>query len=224
MHPPQNPPYGGPPQQPGQYGGGPPQQPGAHPGPYAAPYAPQQQQPSPQWPQQQPAPAPQWPQQQPDPYGGHHQQQGYHQQQHGYQQHGAAYSVQCRFCGCVPAAETTFRGHRGMIIMMSFLHMKGPFCRDCGLSVFRDMTAKTLIGGWWGYLSFAITPFTVLINLVRRGKVAGLGPPMPPPDGSEHGTPADPGPPLMTRPMAIIGAGIPLFLFFLLILVSVAGR
>lgn len=195
MQPPQNPPYGGPPQQP--------------------------------WPQQQPAPAPQWPQQQPAPYGGYQQQQhGYQQpgyQQHGYQQQHAAYGVQCRFCGCVPAAETTFRGHRGMIIMMSFLHMKGPFCRDCGLSVFRDMTAKTLIGGWWGYLSFAITPFTVLINLARRGKVANLAPPMPPPDGSEHGTPADPGPPLMTRPIAIIGAGVPLFLLFLLVLVAVAG-
>jgi hypothetical protein len=110
-----------------------------------------------------------------------------------------------------------------MIIMMSFLHMKGPFCRDCGLSVFRDMTAKTLIGGWWGYISFLVTPFTVLVNLARRGKVAQLAPPMPPPDGSPHRTPADPGAPLLSRPIAIIGAAIPLVLLVLIVLVNVAS-
>ncbi|MBD2900225.1 hypothetical protein amrb99_92260 [Actinomadura sp. RB99] len=141
---------------------------------------------------------------------------------HGAQQT-AHYGTQCRFCGCVPAADTTFRGHRGMILIMSFLHTKGPFCRDCGLAVFRDMTAKTLIGGWWGYVSFAATPITVLINLTRHGKVASLAPPMPPPDGSPHRQPADPGPPLMSRPIAIIGALVPVLLVVLLLIVAVAG-
>jgi hypothetical protein len=134
----------------------------------------------------------------------------------------AAYGLQCRFCGCVPAVKTTFRGHRGMILMMSFLHVEGPFCRDCGLSVFRDMTAKTLIGGWWGYISFIATPVTVLINLTRRGAVAGLAAPMPPPDGRPHQRPADPGAPLMSRPIAIIGALIPLLLLILIIAVNLA--
>ncbi|QKW32616.1 hypothetical protein HUT06_24155 [Actinomadura sp. NAK00032] len=106
---------------------------------------------------------------------------------------------------------------------MSFLHVKGPFCRDCGLSVFRDMTAKTLIGGWWGYISFIATPVTVLINLARHGKVAGLAAPTPPPDGRPHGRPADPGPPLMTRPIAIIGALVPLLLAVLVVAVNLAG-
>lgn len=136
---------------------------------------------------------------------------------------GAPMDPQCRFCGCVPAVDTTFRGHRGMIIVMSFLHLKGPFCRDCGLSVFRDMTAKTLIGGWWGYISFIATPVTVLINLTRHGKVAGLPAPMPPPDGRPHGRPADPGPPLMARPIAIIGALVPLLLVLLVAVVSLTG-
>jgi hypothetical protein len=138
-------------------------------------------------------------------------------------QQGSHYGPQCRFCGCVPAAETTFRGHRGMILVMSFLHTKGPFCRDCGLAVFRDMTAKTLIGGWWGYISFIATPVTVLINLTRHGKVASLAPPMPPPDGGPHRRPADPGPPLMARPIAIIGALIPLLLIVLVVAVNLAG-
>lgn len=197
-------PYGAPQQAP--YAGQP------HPGqpyagqPYAGqPYAGQQQAPYAPPPQQAPYGAPPA---QPMPHGA---------------QQAAHYGTQCRFCGCVPAVDTTFRGHRGMILIMSFLHTKGPFCRDCGLAVFRDMTAKTLIGGWWGYISFIATPITVLINLTRHGKVASLAPPMPPPDGGPHRHPADPGPPLMSRPIAIIGALVPVLLLVLLVLVGVAG-
>jgi hypothetical protein len=102
----------------------------------------------------------------------------------------------------------------GMIIVMQFRSQTGPFCRDCGLATFRDMTASTLIGGWWGYLSLVICPITVLINLVRRGAVAKLPPPMPPPNGQHRGHPRahpmDPGKPLMTRPAALVGMALPL--------------
>jgi hypothetical protein len=129
---------------------------------------------------------------------------------------GAPAGEQCRFCGCVPAAQVTFRGHRGMIVIMQFLHLKGPFCRDCGLATFRDMTARTLLQGWYGYVSFVVTPITVLINLVRRGKVAGLPAPTPPPSG-QHGRPMDPGAPLLARPMALAGLAIPVVGLILLI-------
>jgi hypothetical protein len=132
---------------------------------------------------------------------------------------GAQAAEQCRFCGCVPAAQVTFRGHRGMIVIMQFLHLKGPFCRDCGLATFRDMTAKTLLQGWYGYVSFLVTPLTVLINLVRRGKVAGLPAPTPPPSG-QHGRPMDPGAPLLARPMALAGLAIPFVGLILLIVFS----
>lgn len=135
--------------------------------------------------------------------------------------HPGAGGPQCRFCGCVPAVDVTFRGHRGMIVLMQFLHLKGPFCRDCGLSTFRDMTAKTLIQGWYGYISFLVTPVTVLINLARRGRVAGLPAPQPPPSG-DHRHPMDPGAPLLSRPAALIGLLIPfLLVFFIIILAAV---
>lgn len=130
-------------------------------------------------------------------------------------------AVQCRFCGCVPAAPVTFRGHRGMIIVMQFLRQPGPFCRDCGLATFRGMTARTLVQGWWGYFSFVITPFTVLTNLVRRGKVAALPAPAPPPSG-QHRRPMDPGAPLLARPMALAGLAIPLVALILLILAALS--
>ena len=64
----------------------------------------------------------------------------------------------CRFCGCVPAVETTFRGHQGFLVVMRFLSVPGPFCRDCGLATFRTMTSRTLVQGWYGYGSLIITP------------------------------------------------------------------
>ena len=189
----------------------------------------------PQPPQQYGAPA-QYPQQ----YGAPPQQgQGYPQQyppQQGYPaaanpgmpvqgmpvQGGACGGMRCRCCGCGPAADVNFRGHQGMIVIMRFLTQRGPFCRDCGLATFRQMTARTLVQGWYGYASFIITPFTVLINLLRRGKVANLPAPQPLP-GVPSRAPLDPGAPLLARPSAIIGLAIPFVLFMLLIVLIVAS-
>src|SRR5437899_963676 len=71
----------------------------------------------------------------------------------------------CRYCGNGPAVQTTFRRHTGMIIIMKFGSVAGPFCRDCGLYAFRATTGHTLLAGWWGYASFVIAPITILINL-----------------------------------------------------------
>jgi hypothetical protein len=138
-------------------------------------------------------------------------------------QHGYAIGPQCRFCGCVPAVETTFRGHQGMLVLMRFLSMEGPFCRDCGLATFRHMTSRTLVQGWWGYASFVITPIVVLINLARHGKVASLPAPRPMPGGQSR-RPMDPGSALLARPMTIIGLAIPFLLFLVLVLVILASR
>jgi hypothetical protein len=122
----------------------------------------------------------------------------------------------CRLCGSVPAAPAKFRGHQGFIVMMRFLSLDGPFCRDCGLATFRTMTSRTLVQGWYGYASFIITPITVLMNLVRRGKVASLPAPQPNPYGPSR-PPMEPGPRLLQRPMTIIGLGIPFALIILLV-------
>jgi hypothetical protein len=125
----------------------------------------------------------------------------------------------CRFCGSIPAAQVKFRGHQGMIVLMRFLSTEGPFCRDCGLGVFRHMTSRTLVQGWYGYGSFIITPFTVLMNLIRRGKVAALAPPQPNPYGTSH-PPADPGPRLLERPLTWVGLVIPFALVALIVFLA----
>jgi len=92
---------------------------------------------------------------------------------------------------------------------MSFLHMKGPFCRDCGLAMFRQMTSNTLAFGWWGWLSFFITPVVVLINLVRRGKVASLAAPQRVPGiVPQIPAPLNPGKPVLGRVRSWVGVAI----------------
>ncbi|GIF04805.1 hypothetical protein [Actinoplanes siamensis] len=130
--------------------------------------------------------------------------------------------LSCRFCGSVPAAQAKFRGHQGMLVVMRFLSSEGPFCRSCGLSVFRQMTSKTLVQGWYGYASFIITPITVLMNLARHGRVANLAEPRPNPYGPSR-PPMDPGPRLLERPMTWIGLVIPVALISLIIYAATQG-
>jgi hypothetical protein len=118
------------------------------------------------------------------------------------------FDTRCRQCGCGPAADVTFRGHRGMILLMQFLSAPGPFCRDCGIATFRTMTSRTLVQGWWGFLSFFITPFILLINLIRVRKVSRLAPPMPHPDGQSV-RPMPVGRPVYLRP-TMLGLLVPL--------------
>jgi hypothetical protein len=132
-------------------------------------------------------------------------------------QHAQLAVVACRFCGSVPAADVKFRGHQGFVIMMRFLRLDGPFCRDCGLATFRRMTSRTLVQGWYGYASFIITPITVVINLVRRGEVASLPAPHPNPYAPSR-PPMDAGPRLLARPMTWFGLAIPLALLCLFVL------
>lgn len=112
----------------------------------------------------------------------------------------------CRFCGNGPAVQTVFRQHTGMIILMKFNAIEGPFCRDCGLYSFRATTGHTLLAGWWGIASAILGPLTLLVNVIRRPKVARLAPPVIGPEGR---TPVDPGKPLWKR-ANIIGLAFPL--------------
>jgi len=105
----------------------------------------------------------------------------------------------CRFCGGYPAADATVRGHQGMIILMRWLKLTGPFCRTCGIASVRDMTSKSLWQGWWGIGSAIINPFIMLMNIGPMQKFKGLPEPTPGP-----GRPMDPGKPLFQRPAIAI--------------------
>ena len=122
-------------------------------------------------------------------------------------------ALRCRFCGSVPAVPLTIYEHNGYLVLMTFKNLKGPFCRDCGLHVWRRMTDATLMRGWLGMFSFFIAPVTALVNVVNRSKLTSLAPPQP---GTALRPPANPGPDLFHRAgvyvyMAVIAAAILIF-------------
>jgi len=100
--------------------------------------------------------------------------------------------ARCRFCGRTPAIAATVRAHRGMIIMMQWRSLRGPFCRSCGMAALKKLTGETLWQGWWGVLSAIIgTPFTLISNFFTWLRVRAL----PEPTGATAAQPAPVGPP-----------------------------
>ncbi len=53
----------------------------------------------------------------------------------------------------------------------------GPFCRNCGLGMFRKQMNHTLAFGWFGLISFFLNFGAIASNLSGRRKVAALAPP-----------------------------------------------
>ncbi|WP_282797875.1 hypothetical protein [Streptomyces sp. CC224B] len=86
---------------------------------------------------------------------------------------------------------------------MSFLKTRGTFCRMCALAVVRDMSASTLLLGWWSPFSLIATPLTLVANLVRWVQLRRMAQPH---GGWRH--PLDAGRPLLRRPAALTGMGV----------------
>jgi hypothetical protein len=117
--------------------------------------------------------------------------------------------MNCRLCGGIPAANVAFNGNVGMLLLFKTLTTPGPFCRDCGLRVFRDMTSETLIMGWWSWVTIIINPFTIIGNLRRRNAIARLAPPQRDPAAQAAlPAPLDPGMPVFRRFQSWLGPAI----------------
>ncbi|WP_432035146.1 hypothetical protein [Streptomyces cucumeris] len=140
---------------------------------------------------------------QPGPYGlpGGHPQPGAYPQPGVHPQAAAHGQHTCRVCGGFPAADVTFRSHQGLVLMMAFRKLEGPFCRICGTSVFRDMMSRTLWQGWWSPFSAALfNPFTIIADLVARSKVNKL----PDPGHDQFGARPAVGEPVFRRPASFV--------------------
>lgn len=114
----------------------------------------------------------------------------------------------CRICASQPAGDMTIRQHTGLLVAMRFSKMEGPFCRSCATAIHREMTTKTLAGGWWSPVSLLLfTPLTLLWNLYVRTKIGKLPHPTMP---SPTGVVMDQGKPILQRPLAYVVLLLPL--------------
>lgn len=173
------------------------------PNPYAQdagapnPYAQPQPQPGGPVPAQQSPYAQPYPQQQPHPQQPPHPQYA-HPQHPPYLVPGP---TGCRNCGAPEAVNFAVRAHVGVLVVMRFHRLDGPFCRRCGRALVRIMTTKTLFQGWWSPLSLVLfTPFTLFWNLIAAAKFAKLEPSEPAPGRQQ----LDEGQPVHARPLAYV--------------------
>lgn len=74
----------------------------------------------------------------------------------------------CQACGVErPTKYAELYQNFGMFFARRTVSIKGDLCRTCIGRCFRSYTLTTLFLGWWGLISFVMTPF-ILINYVVR--------------------------------------------------------
>jgi hypothetical protein len=124
----------------------------------------------------------------------------------------------CQVCWATPAAKVTFAQHIGVVIVWVNRRVKGVFCRDCAIALFRREMNLTLATGWWGVISFFLgNPITIIYDLVQRARVARWKPPQRP-EGAPPPLPL--GRPVFLRP----GIAVPIGLFALLLALNLSPR
>jgi hypothetical protein len=80
----------------------------------------------------------------------------------------------CRACGVeAPTRYVVFYQNIGMLIVRTHRSVEGHLCKACIHRFFWELTTITLFLGWWGLISFFVTPFFLLNNL--RYYVSSLG-------------------------------------------------
>jgi len=72
----------------------------------------------------------------------------------------------CKACGQFkPTINGSLNRHIGAVVLMYHRHISGYMCKDCIGRIFWEYTPLTCAAGWWGMISFFVTP-VVLVNNV----------------------------------------------------------
>jgi hypothetical protein len=85
----------------------------------------------------------------------------------------------CQTCGArAPTKGVEFYRLIGAVFLFHFKSVGGQLCKSCIHQLFWNYTFFTLCFGWWGVISFCLTPFIVLHNVIRYVLCLGM-PPVP---------------------------------------------
>ena len=81
----------------------------------------------------------------------------------------------CQLCGSLaPTKKVEFYQNIGMVLARQYSSVKGRLCKQCINREFKKRTLTTLFLGWWGTISFIITPFYLINNVVRFIPTIGM--------------------------------------------------
>lgn len=71
----------------------------------------------------------------------------------------------CESCGIeAPLASVSFTKNIGMFVVRQEETVAGTFCKNCIRHFYKDFQTANLLGGWWGTISFIITPIYFFQN------------------------------------------------------------
>lgn len=86
-------------------------------------------------------------------------------------------AIICQSCGIeAPCKYTEFYQNIGAFVLRFHSSVKGNLCKNCIHKHFWKTTAINATLGWWGVISFVVTPFFMLNNIIRYIAAAGLKP------------------------------------------------
>ena len=81
----------------------------------------------------------------------------------------------CQNCGReAPTRYVEFYQNIGALVMRFHKSVEGDMCKDCINGYFWPFTGITLVLGWWGLISFLVTPIMLLNNIARYVGSLGL--------------------------------------------------
>ena len=95
------------------------------------------------------------------------------------------YGTCCQACQTFgPVKQVMFLQQIGAVIIRFHRRVEGQLCRNCVNEHFAKTTLITSLLGWWGLISFILTPFFLLNNVIRYLSCLGL---KPVDEGSQRG-------------------------------------
>src|SRR5262245_3723711 len=82
----------------------------------------------------------------------------------------------CQSCGTRTATKyVSFHQNIGALILRFSRTIQGELCKRCIHNYFWEYTAITLCAGWWGIISFIVTPFFIINNVAYYLSCLGMG-------------------------------------------------
>jgi hypothetical protein len=76
--------------------------------------------------------------------------------------------MSCQACGAIaPTKHVVFHQNIGALFVRFHKRCESNMCNSCIRKYFWEYTLITLFFGWWGVISFFVTPFFVVSNVVR---------------------------------------------------------
>lgn len=74
----------------------------------------------------------------------------------------------CHICNSLADTKSVnFYQLIGMVIILRYSSIKGRLCKKCINREFKTKTITTFLFGWWGAISFFLTPLVIVYNIIR---------------------------------------------------------